>query len=156
VRADVTAFHEAGHCVAAHVLGVEIVSAEIGQGEGLVITRHPRGAMPTAQAIAREAKLALIDLCGVAAERRWGASSDEQSAARHSLRLARLLRGGDTKITDEVRAEAAAVLERLRDQAELLVSEAWPLVERVANALREGTLTQVDIDALIEDSKQGG
>ena len=150
MSADVVRIHEAAHAVVARILGAEILRAAAGK-DAVVTTRHRRGSTAAEEA-ASAAKSALISLAGPAAERRWAGAIDARNAADHALRIVQLRRGldGGAEVTAEVRREVAAVLEKLRRQAESLVSEAGPLIDRVAAAFADGPLSQAQIDALLE------
>lgn len=98
----------------------------------------------------------LVDLAGAIAERRrlreaW--QLDEDNALSRALRIV-LLRHGldDDGLTDDMRAEAAELVEQMRPKAAALVKQNWPAIERVAGALADaGELTGTEIDAILLD-----
>lgn len=147
-RNDATAIHEAGHAVAARILGFEVVRAAAGEGKGAVTATYRRGVSVSEQ-LAQEIKASLVALAGVMAEQKWAVGTDEANAEAAALRITRLRHGG-AETTDAMRLEASELLERLRGQAELLVQESWPLIMRVAAALAHGPLSQAQIDVLLE------
>ncbi len=132
------AAHEAGHCIAARMLGIDVVSAT---AAGMPLTRTRwRGTAPLA--------IALVDLAGPAAEyaylRRTGRTvwrADLENARGRAQQIA-ALRHDEAELNDE--------LARLGAKAVALVERNWKAIERVAAALvTGGTLAQDDVDALI-------
>jgi len=157
---DLIALHESGHAVVARLVGVQVVSAVAGDDPG-VRTRY-KPATTAAEDVATNEKLALVDLAGAAAEwmrLREGWKTDERSAMGRALGIVILRRGlaRDAEVTSEMREEAVELVERLRVQAVEMVEKNLPLIVRVAGALAAGaTLSGPEVDALIEDYKQGG
>src|ERR1700722_1574280 len=154
---DLIALHEAAHAVVASGLSgrtLRLVGA-IAHDKAGVFTRH--GLTGTAaEDMATHEKLALIDLSGAAAELRqlreaW--KSDERNAMGRALSIVLLRRGlaRDAVVTDEMKAEATALVGRLRVRAEQIVATNWPAIQRVAAALADGrTLNASEVDALLE------
>jgi hypothetical protein len=153
---DLICLHEAGHCIAARIVGIEVVSAVAGDDPG-VRTRH-RPATTPAEDMSINERLVLIDLAGAAAEwmrlrQVW--ATDERNAMGRALAIVILRRGlaRDVEVTSEMREEAAELVERLRVQAADMVEKNLPLIVRVAGALAGGaTLTQADIDDLMQET----
>jgi hypothetical protein len=130
---DERSFHEAGHAVAAAVLGTPIKRASLGG-----VTTWVRVGCPRARR-----NEAIIALSGPAAEdlhRRHTAPEREQmwrtAWAADWANALRQLAGGDPE----------AALRR----AQRLVCESWGPIERLARALRErGELAGAEVDAVI-------
>jgi hypothetical protein len=154
---DLVCLHEGAHAVLAAGLSdgaFQLVSATARQGDSRVRTRWR--SVDAAQDAKTHEKLALIDLAGRAAELRhlrqaaW--ATDEASAAANAERVV-LLRHGcpGAEPSDAMKGEAAALLARLREQAEVLVEVNWPAIQRVAAALAGGgTMSAAEVDALLE------
>jgi hypothetical protein len=139
-----TALHEAGHAVVARLLDLEVTRVSAGTDAG-VRTRYRMTEINLQ-------KVVLVDLAGQLAElrclrERW--ETDERNALSRALRIVLLRRGlRDDQLTDELRAEAAELVERLRAEAETLVGDNWAAIGRVAFALADHPLTQAEVDAL--------
>jgi hypothetical protein len=139
------ALHEAGHAVVARLLDLEVTKVSAGADAG-VRTRW----QVTEGSLQR---VILVDLAGQLAElhglrERW--QTDERNALSRALRIVLLRRGlRDEQLTDEMRAEAAELVEQLRAEAETLVTVNWPAIGRVAFALADHPLTQAEVDALL-------
>jgi hypothetical protein len=140
-----TALHEAGHAVIARLLDLEVTKASAGTDAGV----RTRWQMTEGNL----ERATLVDLAGAFSElhalrERW--RSDERNALSRALRIVLLRRGlRDEQLTDEMRAEAAELVEQLRTEAEKLVADNWPAIGRVAFALADHPLTQREVDALI-------
>ena len=129
------AIHEAGHCVAAHVLGHPIVCASFDDG---VRTRW-RGDDPRAHIVE-----AAIAVAGPTAERRYRAPSPAELEV-----LWREQWGTDLANARKHIAACDADPLVLVLEVELLVRENWEAIERVAAALQQrGTLSGAEVDAL--------
>jgi hypothetical protein len=139
------ALHEAGHAVVARLLDLEVTRVAAGTDAG-VRTRFQvtEGNLQ---------KLILVDLAGQLAElhdlrERW--QEDERNALSRALRIVLLRRGlRDEELTDELRAEAAAMVAQLRAEAAKMVGDNWAAISRVAFALADHPLTQREVDALL-------
>jgi ATP-dependent Zn protease len=154
---DLTALHEAGHAVIARLCGLGVVSAAAGADPG-VRTRY-RSATTEAEDMEINERLALVDLAGMAAEwmrLRDAWKSDEESARRRCLGIVVLRRGlaRNAEVTAEMRKEASALVEELRERVSEMLEQAAPaMIRRVAGALEGGrTLTQADIDELMQET----
>jgi hypothetical protein len=128
-----TAIHESGHCVVAHVLGYEVSYAAAG-GElvgGLVSNHAPPGSWDAA----------IIDLAGIAAERRL--LSFEQCR--------KLANGGWSGDLRNVRRAIPDIdIPRAYWTAEEIVNRNWGAIERVAEELiKRGTITGPVLDTLL-------
>jgi ATP-dependent Zn protease len=134
------AYHEAGHVVVGHRLGVELASVDIlsdGQGgNGHTVFNVPRWFRPSATMDERRRRYAeavvTTFLAGPIAEARVagfhnleGSGYDLDAVAREWLRL----------LEPPERYEAQ--LDELTAEAEKLVDENWPAIERLAQALLE-------------------
>ena len=162
-----TAYHEAGHAVAARVQNIGVVRAAALVGDAGVHTRF-RSPKTPAQLEDLCAALIIVDLAGAIAERaggeRGGAAeeasrTDEENAAARARRLVLARRGlaGDADLTAEMGAEAAELVDDLRQDATALVREKWPAIKRVAAALADaGELGEAEIDALIGTCRRPG
>jgi hypothetical protein len=149
---DIVCTHEAGHCVVARALDVEVERATAGDDPG-VHTKFDLGDTAT-EAIAVLEKLMLVDLAGAIAERRllreaW--RRDERNALSRALRIVLLQDGDDGDQTSDAQyARGQKLIEQLRAKAAKLVGQHWPAISRVAEALAEtGELDQAQIDAAI-------
>ena len=134
------AYHEAGHVVVGHLLGVELASVDIlrdGEGgNGHTIFNVPPWFRPSATLDERRRRYAeavvTTFLAGPIAEARVagfhnleGSGYDLDAVAREWLRL----------LEPPERYEAR--LDELTVRAEALVDENWPAIERLAQALLE-------------------
>jgi hypothetical protein len=130
--ADVRAHHEAGHAVAASVLGTPIKRASLDEVWTLVRVGCPRA----------QRNQAIIALAGAEAETKYcGHSLDRQAELWGVAWATDLAAVGDL--------ERAAIAPALC-QARQLVDQHWRAIEAVAQALLErGELTGADIHALI-------
>jgi hypothetical protein len=139
------ALHEAGHAVVARLLDLEVTRVAAGTDAG-VRTRYQMTEGSLQKAI-------VVDLAGALSElhalrEQW--RSDERNALSRALRIVLLRRGlRDEQLTDEMRAEAAELVEQLRAEAETLVGDNWAAIGRVAFALADHPLTQREVDALL-------
>jgi hypothetical protein len=136
-----TAYHEAGHCVAALQFGIPIISVTIENDAGQLLRGHYR----------ERADLALecivtFCLAGPAAEELFcGPVADGSDRADYEMARHYLARQYDSL---KVGAEVA----RLREAARRLVCTAWAQrrIPRIADALlRHGTLTGDEIGVMI-------
>jgi hypothetical protein len=151
---DLTALHEAGHAVAARILGVGVVSAVAGDDPRVKTRLRP--ATTASDDMAQNQLLILVDLAGAASEfalrlrEVWQA--DEEHALRRALGVCILRRGlgRDAKVTAEIREEAAELVEELRAKAQQLVESNQAGILRVAEALGNGaTLDGDQVDQLM-------
>ena len=130
---DVRAHHEAGHAVAASVLGASIKRAALDEVWTLVGVGCPRA----------RRNAAIIALAGAEAETKYCGYSLDRQAELWGVAWA-------TDLAIAMRdLDRAAIAPAIR-QARQLVDEHWRAIEAVAQALLErGELTGVDIHALI-------
>ncbi len=143
------AAHESGHGVIARVLGIEVVRASAKPGEAGVRTRYKIGGSTAAQVAETIEALIVVDLAGATAEQRatgrsepGAARADELNALRRGLRLSLSMNAGLD--------DAEELVERLRQEAERLVSENLAAIEAVATELGKGEPLDGDqIDALM-------
>ena len=151
---EATAYHEAGHAVAAWNLGYRSIRASITAGhESAGEVRHESPLVGdevefdgSELARLRVERVIIIRLAGPIAQkrhrrtswRRWHGGTDYAVAADLALRVC-----GSGEI-------ASAFLKWLDRRAKALVEEHWPAVERLANALlKRGVVTQDEIAALM-------
>jgi hypothetical protein len=123
--ASVIELHEASHCVAAKMLGVEIVRVVCDPDDAYVTTRHRR-ARARAEALDMLERLAVIDLAGVAVDPVPGAAGDDERHAHERIeQIVRLRAGCDPghKLTLAQRTEATTMLRRLMSRASSLVED---------------------------------
>ena len=184
-REEVRAYHEAGHAVAARVLGVAITYASLfptdGTNEGNVLTRSAAAGAKEGNDVARKRRAfeidAIVSLAGPHAQLKRRPTTDIKRAsraewisdlesARQSTVKAALLETNpdqwfdqDTRITlsaDDV-AEADRIYERVEAETRTLVEENWPAIERVASALLNRPLLLCEeIDVLIAGQRAIG
>jgi hypothetical protein len=137
--------HEAGHAVVARLVDLEVTKAMAGKDAG-VRTRWRMTEIDLQKAI-------LVDLAGQLAalhglRERW--QTDERNALSRALRVVLMHHGlRDEQLTDELRGEAAELVEQLRAEATTLVADNWAAIGRVAFALADHPLTQAEVDALL-------
>ena len=154
---EATAYHEAGHMVAACHLGLRIRSATIAPGDGYSgMVRHEsplRGIHlefdDSDKARTKADRAALICLAGPAAQRRFRPRSwrSYHGHSDHALAvdLALQFNGGDEEL-------AGAYLRWLELRADRLVADNWPLVSAFAGRLLEsGTLNSREAKAIAEN-----
>ncbi len=143
---DVIAIHEAAHATIAQAVGVVVRRVSLADGDPHVITATPRD-VPAAERMAALEKLILVDLAGPLAEHRAvgeadlsAYATDERNAFHHALRLVLgqydlRLNLDEHSIDDTLRAEAVALVNRLRPRAAALVADNWLTINRVAERL---------------------
>jgi hypothetical protein len=104
--------HEAAHAVVARALGIEVVHATAAAKDAHVKTRC-RASPATLE------KLAIVDLAGLAVDySRAACEMDLRNATNHAQRVVLMRHGlAEDGLTDELRAEAAELVERLRVSA---------------------------------------
>jgi hypothetical protein len=154
-RRQTTAFHEAGHAVVAHALGVRLYGATVVPAEGYagqvehesVLRRIRLDVDGSTRARLRVERAIKIGLAGAVAQqrhrppslRRWRTDGDYQSVAELALRVC-----GTEKI-------ANAFIEWLRLETAALLDLRWHEVKAVAKALLEKHhLTGAEIDETIQ------
>jgi hypothetical protein len=162
-----TAYHEAGHAIAARVLAVRVRSVKLVRPPpkvgfvGLTYTAAAADILMNASTRIRLATLridAKIIAAGPAAESRYlGLSLDDKRWWRNSWRVDRrhLRRIVDemVRLTDGDEADAAKMYRRVAAKAQRLVAQHWATIQRVAAALEiDGELDQGEIDSLIADA----
>jgi hypothetical protein len=145
------AAHESGHSTIARLLDIAVVRTTAGADPN-TRTRYQLGPVP-AETLK---KLAIIDLAGIEAERRYLTDGawhlDERNASARALQAVVIQRNWEGPVTEEIRREARQLVEELRERAGALVNAHWREIETVAAALMERDLTQGDIDSLIEQA----
>jgi hypothetical protein len=158
ITLESTAYHEAGHMVAAFHLGVPIRQATIVPGDGYLGKVKHQPLFPpieieagdTRRIEAKISKRIIICLAGPAAQRRhrrsswrlWHGKGDYETAAD----LAQTLNSGDEKATD-------AYLKWLSLRAERLIDHDWPLVTACAERLMSRkTLSRREVLQVIEEA----
>jgi ATP-dependent Zn protease len=150
---ELTAWHEAGHAVMAHlcgqfVTGVEIVGDEnlTGSVSSLRLIHARHGTDPAVRTARLETRILCL-VAGFAAEAivsddwDWSAAEDEDlnEAVRLSLRI--------TKRCDKV----PRFLEHARDHAVDLLRSNWPAVEAVSRELmKKGRLSGEEFRVMVE------
>jgi hypothetical protein len=155
----IVSVHEAGHCVAARALHIDVVDARIGDSPGVRV-RHPRHSHPYAQATFN-AKEGVVSLAGPVAEMCFtgkrdadACAADQRNAEKYAARFLRL-RGGlaaDAAIEDG-EARVAETLDRWKFRAQELVTNGWDQIRTIAVALLErGSLTGPEIEALLSET----
>lgn len=154
-RREASAYHEAGHAVAAWKLGYRSISASIAAAdESTGEVRHENpfpgenlDVVESALVRSRVERAIIIRLAGPIAQkryrptswRRWQGGADYAVAADLALRVC-----GSGEI-------ASAFLKWLDLRAKALIEQHWPAVERLANALlKQGTMDQDQIAALMQ------
>jgi len=174
----IKAFHQAGHAVIARILGVEVIRAAMSptSDDNLddVMTRSAAWLARdvtdiSAKVLAFEAD-AKVALAGTVAQRRSYPGSDAEDEIEQDVENAKsaacvvsLLMSGellpDVPDGDRMPIDAAlvedpeATLDRLWRETVVLVTEQWPAIERVAQALeRRDHLDQTEIDRLIAEA----
>lgn len=152
-----TAYHEAGHAVAAHLVGIRVLSAGIEPAEGFLgLVAHEgvgaellavaQGSAPLTLALrARLEAHVLMLLAGSIAEHRQRGRRDHIGSSQdHARALDWLERVSGTP------AEAEAYAAWLGHRAEGLLTLGWAEVERLAAALLEqGSLAGETVHALV-------
>ncbi len=152
-RREATAYHEAGHAVAAWKLGYRPISASIiAADESVGEVRHENPYGNNAEYDGSELgrlrieRAIIIRLAGPIAQkryrptswRRWQGGADYAVAADLALVVC-----GSGKI-------ASAFLKWLDLRAKALIEQNWPIVERLANALlKRGTVSEDEIAVLM-------
>jgi phosphate uptake regulator len=141
------ATHEAAHATVARLLGLPVVSATAALPKPLVRTLHrPLVSLD----LEKEAKVALVGLALDSTPE--GIEADLRNARQYAGQLVLIRHGlaGGVKLTEELKAEVAELMERLRISSAALVEENKDAVDRVARVLMTGaTMNQTDIDAAI-------
>lgn len=153
-RREATAYHEAGHAVAAWKLGYRPISASIiGADESVGEVRHENpygnhaGYDGSELGRLRIERAIIIRLAGPIAQklyrptswRRWQGGADYAVAADLAL-----LVWGSGEI-------ASAFLKWLDLRAKAFIEQNWPVVERVANALlKRGAVNEDEIAVLMK------
>jgi hypothetical protein len=124
-----TAYHEAGHCVAAHALGHQVISVSA-DGVYEQYRRNPNATLTRA----------VIALCGPMAEHRYRPITKQQRAE---------LWQGAWKL-DRDKVICADDGERVDRLAKRIVRDNWGKIELVAQVLlMRGSLTQDEVESLI-------
>ena len=130
-----TAIHEAAHAVIARVLGQDVTSVSMRR----VMSQH-RSTRDGRQ------RFVIVAFAGPVAEHRYCKLGDFEEARRWEDGWREDLQNILKYKYDEI-----GMLTPLRDRAEALVAELWPVIERVAEALlQHGALSGDEIDALLE------
>jgi ATP-dependent Zn protease len=149
------AYHEAGHIVIGHMLGIEhshvsIVSTGNVLGEARLARRlvWPRGMRPRRKFADKHA---IMSYAGAAAERhRFGTitGSDIADRERATVLIARRWTRSTAARDDRIEATAR----RLEVRANMLVCKHWGRIDRVAQALvAQRTLTANDLRAVLSN-----
>jgi ATP-dependent Zn protease len=163
------AFHEAGHAVAARLLGVEIAEAVVRFRPNPYFHVQTRSAGDRASGTPGFRKGLEADiqvaLAGHIAQkihrpqsyREYQAVDDMQNAGqaaiRHCLEPGNGEDGKSFRFEGELPPEAADLVSRLHKPTVKLITENWSKVERVAAALlAHGELTQAEIDTAMAES----
>jgi hypothetical protein len=143
---EIISAHEAGHVIAAYLLGLRVRSARADGESPCVHTSYP-GELPPVLKTKMLLRSVVADLAGGFAERfligtldKTGSEMDERNAWDKALRVA-----------DGHCAEAAEMIVGARHKAQGIVLGGQFLIRRVARALAErGSLTGPEVEALIE------
>jgi hypothetical protein len=173
------AYHEAGHAVAARLLGLDvdrIVMTRSGKtaayvtGKSAVWKAKDEGPEVRIAAIEAETKMLLAGTAAqtVAAQSRGlpnfgraGGEDDAQKSQRNALAIA-LLRAGETlpetdvglTPSDSIQKDSQAIHDQLVADTQKLIVDNWPAIKSVAGKLSPGTLmNRQQLDALIEKSQ---
>ena len=99
-------------------------------------------------------RLAIVDLAVAVAEEELPAARDvdERNAMSRCLEIILMLHGGErAELIGRQWIEAERLFDQLRTRATALVQQHRPAIDRVAQALAGGELSQAEIDALIWD-----
>jgi len=168
----IVAYHEAGHAVAARLLGVTITETQVhlkrSEPSIHVQTRSAgdaaRGTPEFRKGLEADIQVALA---GGIAQQCYSPQSytgdevedDTQNAAaaavRHCLESGNGESGTAFRFGGTIPPEAADLLHRMHEPTVGLIKENWDKVERVAAAfLKHGKLTQAEIDATMTDNSQ--
>jgi len=168
---EFVAHHEAAHAVVARHLGVPCLGIMMfrtdDKGSAGALTQsaaHNAGDSRDEQ-IEGSKRDGIVALAGPSANVRFagrsmrstGAGSDIAVAKNAALRVACLLagysvskNGGSLKVDADVLERADVIVREWQDEAENLVSEHWPKIERVAQVLLTADLiAETDLDRLI-------
>ncbi len=148
-----TAYHEAGHAVAAvlQFIPIERVTLDVPPGEthrGSVIFPDP---VPTARLTGRSGHIqalrwATVELAGPEAQRIAGHDAD--TATQHDGHAERQLLRYSPPMSS---GRLIAAREYAREMAREILRANWPAVTRIAERLQlENTLTAADVAALLE------
>jgi len=166
----VVAYHEAGHAVAARLLGVTITETKVrlkrDEPSIHVQTRSAGDAARGTPAFRKGLEADIqVALAGGIAQQCYSPQSyhedqmedDGQNAAaaatRHCLESGNGELGTVFRFEGKIPPEAADLVHRLHEPTVSLIRENWDKVERVATAfLKRGELTQAEIDAVMTDS----
>ena len=174
------AYHEASHAVAARMQGVEVVSVLMFQTDentrSSILSRsaaHDAEQQDTASRIAGLEIDIRVSLAGPVGDElhreartqsrvmRDGAADDVANSQNLAFLVAMLMAGEhvpqvphgertDMEASSAFIESANAILRRLRDETKVLLTEHWPAIERVAQALiTRNLLDQVELDRLI-------
>jgi len=154
------AFHEAGHIVAARLLGVEIAEVAVRFGPNPGFHVQTRSAGDQARG-GLEADIQVALAGGIAQQihrpqsyREFQVADDRQNAAnaaaRHCLEPGNGEDGKNFRAEGDLPQEGIDLVNRLHRPTVKLIRENWLKVERVAAALLEREeITQADIDEII-------
>lgn len=167
------AYHEAGHAVVARLLNAQVnfvvMFATDATTKSVVQTRSEAyyansGSGEQVTGFEKDIKIKLAGSLAQKIARRGTAGREDDLAQAKNMALSiAMLRAGlelpppgvratvtvDTSILDE----AQTILNTLREETKALLTENWPAVERVAQALMErDLLDQDDLDRLINDA----
>jgi hypothetical protein len=174
------AYHEASHAVAARVQGVEVVSVLMFQTDentrSSILSRsaaHDAEQQDTASRIVGLEIDIRVSLAGPVGDElhrkarsqsramRDGAADDVASSQNLAFLVALLMAGEhvpqvphgrrmDIEVSSAFIESANVIQRRLRDETKVLLTEHWPAIERVAQALMTcNLLDQVELDRLI-------
>ena len=173
----IMAYHEAGHAVAARVLGIDVVSVSmrrVDSDTAAAVSAQSalwlsRGADTAARICAAEAD-AIVALAGLTAERNSPIPhqeiehEDDINNAINAVGCAAALAAGisipeqtggeGVELTGDVAADARARFDRVNNATAQLLADNWPAVERVADVLaRRDHIDQGELDRLIDKSQ---
>ena len=144
-RDIITARHESSHAVIARLLDVGVSLASIAN-RPQVRTRC------RSDELAIDARLALIDLAGLATEQQTGPAETDIGNAMRRCRKIAMDRAGADRMTADLEVQSAILFAQLGVRVAALVDEHAELIDRVAGALLErGELTGDQVDAIMGD-----
>jgi ATP-dependent Zn protease len=154
-----TAYHEAGHVVAAIAQGLEVEHAT-------VVPNKTRGTQEWYSAGRTKLKEwdygqagVITLLSGRSAQKKWSPSSVRKVHSAGDFELAQMYSGvapGTVYDSDAIRDQLQRRWKRLQERSEQLIHVNWKSVETIAERLlEEGELGEVELKAIYENSGGG-